>query len=117
MSNVVAHPVCHAVEGPEGQEGGEVGLVLQGQEVYHGGMLEVAALAPLVQVFEDLVALVTCKESSVDVTLREDCLTFELLPMVALLDHMEPLEPPLQTGPDPTQVLEHVIAGVQEDSV
>ena len=46
------------------------------------------------------------------VTLREDRLTLELLPMVALLDHMEPLEPPLEAGPDPTQVFDQVITGI-----
>ena len=44
-------------------------------------------------------------------------LTLELLPVVVVPDHVEPLEPPLQAGPDPTQVLDQVIAGVKEDGV
>ena len=44
-----------------------------------------------------------------------DCsrfLTFKLLPVVVVPDHMEPLEPPLEAGPDPGQVLDEVITRV-----
>ena len=46
--------------------------MLQGQDVHHGGMLDVTALAPLIEMAQYLVALVPCKESSTAVTLRED---------------------------------------------
>ena len=49
------------VEGSEGEEGTEVGLVLQGQDVHHGGMLDVTALAPLVHMLQYLVTFVSCK--------------------------------------------------------
>ena len=47
-------------EGPEGEEGSEVGLVLHGQELGQGGMLEVPKLAGQVQMLQDLAAFVTC---------------------------------------------------------
>ena len=70
--DVITDPVSHVFEGPEGEEGGEVGRVLQGQDVHHGGMLDVTALAPLVNMAQYLVALVPCKKSSMPVALRED---------------------------------------------
>ena len=47
-------------EGPEGEEGSEVGLVLHGQELGQGGMLVVPELAGQVQMLQDLAAFVTC---------------------------------------------------------
>ena len=37
--------------------------------------------------------------------------------MVALLDYMESLEPPLEAGPDTTQVLQDVVRWVKEQGV
>ena len=70
--DVLTDLVSHVFEGPEGEEGGEVGGVLQGQDVHHGGLLDVTALAPLVNMAQYLVALVPCKKSSMPVALRED---------------------------------------------